>query len=94
MTVSSTRKTSDEFVGATGDYATYTNDVDKPYAQPKAEPVEAPEHAKAQNPPEPGEFYGKGDAGSGARPASGGGEKSPEPKAEKPKADAPKTPAK
>ena len=55
----STRKTSDEFVGATGDYATYTNDVDKPYAQPKAEPVEAPESAKAKNPPEPSEFYGK-----------------------------------
>lgn len=89
MTVSSTRKTSDEFVGVTGDYATYTNEVDKPYAQPKAEPVEAPEHAKVQNPPEPSEFYGKGEGGKKSTEP-----KVDEPKAEKPKADAPKSPAK
>lgn len=74
-----TRKTSDEFVGATGDYATYTNDVDKPYAQPKDKPVKAKGGLEVKNPPEPSEFYAKPQA-EVAKP--------------KPKADAPKAPAK
>lgn len=93
--MSSTRKTSDEFVGATGDYATYTNDVDKPYAQPKAEPVEAPEHAKVQNPPEPSEFYGKSkNAEAKAAPSRDDAPKDGAPKGDASRSAAPKTPAK
>lgn len=76
-----TRKTSDEFQGATGDYATYTNDVDKPY--PLAKPADdavAPEAVEVVDPPAAESFYdeSKSDDHSGARSS----EKATEPKAE------------
>lgn len=76
-----TRKTSDEFQGATGDYATYTNDVDKPYPLAKpADDAAVPEIAEAVDPPAAESFYAepKGDDHPGPR----GGEKMTEPKAE------------
>lgn len=42
--MSSTSKTSDNFQGVSSDYATYTNDVDKPYplAKPEDEDPDRP----------------------------------------------------
>lgn len=61
-----TRKTSDEFQGATGDYATYTNDVDKPYPLPKpADDATVPEAAVVNDPLPAESFYAerkRGDA--------------------------------
>lgn len=58
-----TRKTSDEFQGATGDYATYTNDVDKPYPLAKpADDAAAPEAVEVVDPPAAESFYAESKA--------------------------------
>lgn len=50
--MASTRKTSDAFVGVTGDSAVYTNPVDKPYPFPKGkDEAKAPEPKPKEDEP-------------------------------------------
>lgn len=62
--MSSTSKTSDNFQGVSSDYATYTNDVDKPYPLAKPEgDVAPPEHVTAVDPPSAESFYAESGEG-------------------------------